>query len=57
MNLRVRPRVKTVIGFDLVDMKKGVIRLSQGHPPRSQNFHIIVSLIKKLLIMFLSLIV
>ena len=38
MNLRVRPRVKTVIGFDLVDMKKGVIRLSQGHPSRSQNF-------------------
>ena len=41
MNLRVRPRVKTVIGFELVDMKKGVI----------------VSLIKKLLIMFLSLII
>ena len=27
MNLRVRPRVKTVIGFHIVDMKKGVIRL------------------------------
>ena len=38
MNLRVRPRVKTVIGFELVGMKKGVIRLGQGHPSRSQNF-------------------
>ena len=57
MNLRVRPRVKTVIGFHIVDMKKGVILLGQGHPSRSQNFHIMVSLIKKLLIMFLSVIV
>ena len=38
MDLRVRPRVKTVMGFDLVDIKKGVIRLGQGHPSRSQNF-------------------
>ena len=41
MDLHVRPRVETVIGFDLVDMKKGVIRLGQGHPSRSQKFFIL----------------